>query len=88
MDEQENRAQDTNTQVDKVELGDNSQKLEAKSKDSSGLGRPKIGDSRPAPNTPETGAQGKRNASAAGRDLGTQGVRISPMFLLNLMMKL
>ena len=25
MDEQENRAQDTNTQVDKVELGDNSQ---------------------------------------------------------------
>ena len=60
MDEQENRAQDTNTQVDKVELGDNSQKLEAKSKDSSGLGRPKIGDSRPAPNTPETGAQGKK----------------------------
>ena len=36
MDEQENRAQDTNTQVDKVELGDNSQKLESKSKDSSG----------------------------------------------------
>ena len=60
MDEQENRAQDTNTQVDKEELGDNSQKLEAKSKDSSGLGRPKIGDSRPAPNTPETGAQGKK----------------------------
>ena len=60
MDEQENRAQDTNTQVDKVELGDNSQKLEAKSKDSSGLGRPKIGDSRPAPNTSDTGAQGKK----------------------------
>ena len=60
MDEQENRAEDTNTQVDKVELGDNSQKLEAKSKDSSGLGRPKIGDSRPAPNTPETAAQGKK----------------------------
>ncbi len=30
------------------------------SKDSSGLGRPKIGDSRPAPNTPETRAQGKK----------------------------
>ena len=38
MEEQENRTKDTNTQVDKEELGDNSQKLEAKSKDSSGLG--------------------------------------------------
>ena len=30
MDEQENRAQDTNTQVDKVELGDNSSKTRIK----------------------------------------------------------
>ena len=73
MDEQENRAQDTNTQVDKVELGDNTQKLESKSKDSSGSGRPKIGDSRPAPNTPETNAQGKKKRKRRRSRSGNSG---------------
>tara|TARA_B100000161_G_C33549409_1_gene414610 strand:+ start:594 stop:2114 length:1521 start_codon:yes stop_codon:yes gene_type:complete len=73
MDEQENRTQDTNTKVDKVELGDNTQKLESKSKDSSGSGRPKIGDSRPAPNTIETNAQGKKKRKRRRSRSGNSG---------------
>ena len=60
MDEQENREKNTNLQAGKVEPENNSQKLESNSKDGPGNGRPKIGDSRPAPNTPETGSQGKK----------------------------
>ena len=73
MDEQENRTQDTNTKVDKVELGDNTQKLESKSKDSSGSGRPKIGDSRPAPNTIETNTQGKKKRKRRRSRSGNSG---------------
>tara|TARA_B100000965_G_scaffold104790_1_gene86361 strand:+ start:951 stop:2471 length:1521 start_codon:yes stop_codon:yes gene_type:complete len=60
MDEQENREKDTNAQAGKVEPENNSQKLESKSENGSGHAKPKIGDSRPAPNAPKTGSQGKK----------------------------
>ena len=50
MDEQENRGKDTNAQTGNLEPENNSQKLESKSEDGTGSGKPKIGDSRPAPN--------------------------------------
>ena len=88
MDEQENREKNTNLQAGKVEPENNSQKLESNSEDGPSYGRPKIGDSRPAPNTPETGSQGKKKRNDAGQSLGTQVVRILLTFLLNLMTKL
>ncbi len=60
MDEQKNREKDTNTEASNIETGNNSPKLESKSEDGPGNSKPKIGDSRPAPTTPETGSQGKR----------------------------
>ena len=60
MDEQENRGKDTNAQTGNLEPENNSQKLESKSEDGTGSGKPKIGDSRPAPNGPETSSQGKK----------------------------
>ncbi len=60
MDEQEIREKDTNAQAGKVEPENNSQKLESNSENGSGYAKPKIGDSRPAPNAPKTGSQGKK----------------------------
>ena len=60
MDEQENREKDTKTQAGKLDTDNNSQKLESNSEDGTVYGKPKIGDSRPAPNAPKTTSQGKR----------------------------
>ena len=70
MDEEKSHEKGTNAQTGKLELGNNYQKLEFNSKDRSENGKPKIGDSRPAPHAPETRSQGnkkrKRRRSKAG----------------------
>ena len=73
MDEQENREKNTNLQAGKVEPENNSQKLESNSEDGPSYGRPKIGDSRPAPNAPETGSQGKKKRKRRRSKSGNSG---------------